>query len=111
VLYAYARVGVHFPHSSRGQYQQTKAHRIPGGYQPSKYRPGDLIFYGSSVSSIHHVAISVGDGKLIQAPTAGVPVEVVPDYKADFYAATRPLAGRGGSHAAKPAKRKTEAKG
>ena len=29
---------------------------------------GDLVFFGSSASKIHHVAIYVGDGQMVEAP-------------------------------------------
>jgi len=42
-------------------------------------RPGDLLFYatGASRESIHHVAMYVGDGRMIQAPATGRVVETV----------------------------------
>ncbi|GAA3612035.1 C40 family peptidase [Microlunatus ginsengisoli] len=39
-------------------------------------RPGDLLFWGSSPSSIYHVALYIGNGKMIQAPRPGRSVEV-----------------------------------
>ena len=40
--------------------------------------PGDLIFYGSSASNIHHVSMYVGAGKVVHAPTEGEVVKIVP---------------------------------
>ncbi len=42
----------------------------------SDLRPGDLVFWGSSdaPSSIYHVALYVGDGRIIHAPRTGRPV-------------------------------------
>lgn len=47
----------------------------------SQLRPGDLIFYAtdtSDPSTIWHVAIYAGDGMMIEAPRAGVPVHKAP---------------------------------
>ncbi len=54
--------GVTLPHSSRSQYGVTT--RI----SRSQLRPGDLVFYGSP---IHHVALYVGNGRIIHAPHSG----------------------------------------
>jgi cell wall-associated NlpC family hydrolase len=72
VQYAYSKAGISLPHSSAAQYQ----HGTP--VARGDWKPGDLLFYGSSPSSIHHVAIYVGNGKVVHAPTAGEPVKVVP---------------------------------
>lgn len=37
----------------------------------SELKPGDLVFFGSSASSISHVGIYVGDGKFIHSPHTG----------------------------------------
>ena len=43
-----------------------------GSYHPglSKLRPGDLLFWSSNgtISGIHHVAMYIGGGSVIQAP-------------------------------------------
>jgi cell wall-associated NlpC family hydrolase len=39
---------------------------------------GELLFFGCSPTTIHHVAMYVGKGEMIQSPTTGVPVQVVP---------------------------------
>lgn len=71
-MYAYKAAGVSLPHSSRAQY----------GYgtpvASGAWQPGDLLFYGSSVGSIHHVAMYIGNGQIVHASTSGVPVKVVP---------------------------------
>lgn len=68
-MYAYAAAGIQLPHSSRAQY----------GYGTSvaygEWKVGDLLFYGGSPSSIHHVAMYIGDGMLVHASTSGVPVK------------------------------------
>lgn len=71
-LWAYGQAGISLPHSSRAQYDLGKS--VASG----QWQPGDLLFYGSSTSNLHHVAMYVGNGKIVQAPTEGVPVQVVP---------------------------------
>uniref|UniRef100_UPI0036F2DC53 C40 family peptidase n=1 Tax=Amycolatopsis viridis TaxID=185678 RepID=UPI0036F2DC53 len=43
--------------------------RVPDG---SPLLPGDLIFYGTP-ANISHVALDLGNGKMINAPTFGSP--------------------------------------
>jgi cell wall-associated NlpC family hydrolase len=43
-----------------------------------EWQPGDLLFFGRSASSIHHVAMYIGDGKIVHASHSGVPVLVAP---------------------------------
>jgi peptidoglycan DL-endopeptidase RipA len=50
-------------------------------------KPGDLLFYGHS--RIHHVAIYVGDGYIIEAPHSNARVRKVPFYQGDFFVAMR----------------------
>jgi len=50
----------------------------------SQLQPGDLLFYHTDPTApdyISHVAIYIGDGKMLQAPQTGMDVEIV---KADF---------------------------
>lgn len=62
--------GRSLPHYSVAQYEQSTP--IPAG----RLRPGDLVFWGSSSDpgSIYHVALYVGDGRIIHAPRTGRPV-------------------------------------
>jgi peptidoglycan DL-endopeptidase RipA len=57
--------------------------------------PGDLVFWSSNhaVSGIHHVAIYVGDGNVIQAPQSGDIVRITPlgNVSSGYFGATRPL--------------------
>lgn len=71
-MYAYAAAGIQLPHSSRAQYGYGTS--VPYG----EWKVGDLLFYGGSPSSIHHVAMYVGDGLLVHASTSGVPVKTAP---------------------------------
>jgi cell wall-associated NlpC family hydrolase len=47
---------------------------------PSDLEPGDLLFYasGPGPASVHHVAMYVGAGMMIQSPATGKTVETVP---------------------------------
>ncbi len=66
---AWRHGGVNLPRTSRSQYDAVQ--KIPY----SQLRPGDLIFYGSgTTSSIYHVAIYSGGGRMVEAPRAGVPL-------------------------------------
>jgi cell wall-associated NlpC family hydrolase len=57
--------------------------------------PGDLVFWSSngSVSGIHHVAIYIGGGNVIQAPQSGSVIQITGLYNVSWglYGATRPL--------------------
>lgn len=62
--------GKYLPHYSVGQYSTATPIRS------SALQPGDLVFWGSSSdpSSIHHVALYVGNGRIVHAPRTGRPV-------------------------------------
>jgi cell wall-associated NlpC family hydrolase len=68
-MWAYNQVGISLPHSSRAQYGYGKS--VPYG----QWQEGDLLFYGSSAGSIHHVAMYIGDGMLVHASQSGTPVQ------------------------------------
>ncbi len=55
------------PHYSVAQYTQSTP------ISASQLQPGDLVFWGSSSSpdSIYHVAMYVGDGRIVHAPRTG----------------------------------------
>lgn len=88
-MYAWGKAGVQLPHSSRAQYGYGKA--VAYG----QWQPGDLLFYGSSAGSIHHVAMYVGDGLIVHASTDGVPVKTAaaPDGAGRDYLGARRIAG------------------
>ena len=71
-LWSYAHANISLPHSSRAQYQMGTS--VAYG----QWQAGDLLFWGGSPSTIHHVAMYLGNGEMIQAPQTGVPVQVVP---------------------------------
>jgi peptidoglycan DL-endopeptidase CwlO len=70
-MYAYRAAGVSLPHSSRAQYGYGKSVSV------DSLVAGDLLFYGGSAGSIHHVGMYIGNGRMVHASTSGVPVKVV----------------------------------
>ncbi|MGI8679676.1 MAG: NlpC/P60 family protein [Jatrophihabitans sp.] len=79
------------PHLAAAQYS------LAGSEHPdvTALMPGDLLFWSSNgkVAGIHHVAIYVGDGNVVQAPQSGdiVRVTPLPSVDSGYYGATRPL--------------------
>ena len=57
----YGRYGVNLPHNTNSQLATTKQISI------KDIKPGDLIFYGSSKWNCTHVAMYIGDGKVVHA--------------------------------------------
>jgi cell wall-associated NlpC family hydrolase len=72
MLYAYNSVGVRLPRVSRNQFHAGE--KVP----VSQIRPGDMVFYSSGGGPIHHVAMYIGNGKMIEAPYTGASVRVAP---------------------------------
>ncbi len=66
VLAAYSSVGVSLPHNARAQWGVV--HHI----SKAELSPGDLVFY----ESLGHVAIYIGGGRVIHAPTFGDVVKI-----------------------------------
>lgn len=78
---AWAAAGKSLPHSSRMQYSATA--RV----SRDAVQPGDLLFFGSP---IHHVAMYIGNGQMVEAPHSGAQVRVVSADRSDFVGAGRP---------------------
>jgi peptidoglycan DL-endopeptidase RipA len=77
-------------HYAATQYTQA------GSYHPgaSSLKAGDLIFWSSNgrISGIHHVAIYIGGGQIVEAPYSGGYVQTASVYEyGGFFGATRPL--------------------
>jgi peptidoglycan DL-endopeptidase CwlO len=73
-MWAWAQAGVSLPHNSGMQYSATS--RI----SQSQLQPGDLIFYGSP---IHHVAMYIGNGQIVEAPYSGASVRTAGAFRSD----------------------------
>jgi peptidoglycan DL-endopeptidase CwlO len=82
VLYSYAQVGVHLPHSAAMQY------RCGTPLSKNELQPGDLVFF---YNPIHHVGIYVGNGNMINAPYTGARVRIESVWKSSYYGACRIL--------------------
>ena len=66
VVYAWRAFGVKLEHYSKAQYDQTERISL------KEARPGDLAFYFEN--GAHHVAIYIGDGKVVHASDYGIGV-------------------------------------
>ncbi len=60
----YKQFGYDLFHNAYQQLKDTKSVKM------KKIQPGDLIFYGSSKKSCSHVALYIGNGKVVHASTA-----------------------------------------
>ncbi|SCE67371.1 NlpC/P60 family protein [Micromonospora purpureochromogenes] len=85
---AYRSAGYYdLPRVSRDQYYATRARSV----DRSALLPGDLLFFasGSSWTTIHHVGMYIGGGKMVQAPSTGDVVKISTVRWSGLYAATR----------------------
>jgi cell wall-associated NlpC family hydrolase len=81
-MWSWAHAGVTLSHSAAMQYSETR--RVSSG----DLQPGDLLFYGSP---IHHVAMYIGGGQLVEAPYTGALVRVTSTGgRSDYVGAGRP---------------------
>jgi cell wall-associated NlpC family hydrolase len=86
-LWAWAQVGIYLPHYSG--YQYTSGRHVPVG----RLLPGDLVFWAYDTgdpATIHHVAIYLGGGRVIQAPQSGDVVRVSAMWFDGYIGASRP---------------------
>lgn len=86
-LWAWAQVGVYLPHYSGYQYNSgPKISR-------DNLRPGDLVFWAYNTGdpgTIHHVAIYLGGGRVVQAPQTGDVVKISSMWYDGYIGAARP---------------------
>jgi peptidoglycan DL-endopeptidase CwlO len=80
--------GYSLPRVSRDQYNGTKSKTV------SRYAllPGDLLFFATNPNdwtTVHHVAMYLGDGKMLHAPNTGDVVKISTVWWSEFFAATR----------------------
>jgi peptidoglycan DL-endopeptidase CwlO len=86
VLASYQSVGITLPRVSRQQFHAGSPVLV------SQLLPGDLLFFSTDRSDwrkIHHVAIYIGGGRMVHAPTFGDVVRIAPIWWSEFFAATR----------------------
>ncbi len=81
VMHAWDRAGVDMLHSSRMQSRTFPT--VPR----NALAPGDLLYF---YNPVHHVAMYVGEGKMIHAPATGDVVRVAPVNWKNFVWANRP---------------------
>lgn len=82
--YVYGHFGVNLPHSAAEQYNYGKS------VSKNSLKPGDLVFFGKTASSIYHVGIYMGKGNFIYAPKMGEHVRITAlRYMPDYYGAKR----------------------
>jgi cell wall-associated NlpC family hydrolase len=79
--WAWAHADVALPHNSGMQYNATP--RVA----ENDWQPGDLLFFGDP---IHHVAMYIGNGQMVEAPYTGSQVRVNDAYRSDYVGAGRP---------------------
>jgi len=65
VLYSYRQAGITLPHSTDQQRHLGKSVRR------AELRPGDLVFFDQQGKKHGHVAIYVGNGEIVHAPSSG----------------------------------------
>jgi cell wall-associated NlpC family hydrolase len=86
--YAYAQAGISIPRVASDQYAA-----LP---KVSQLQPGDLVFWATDPNdpaTIHHVAMYLGGGQVVEAPESGERVKVVPMwYGYEYIGAVRPSA-------------------
>lgn len=75
---AWQQAGVYLSHYTGYQWNETRRVAI------SDLQPGDLVFYGSSGPSSHHVGLYVGGGQMIEAPYTGANVRYASIYRSDL---------------------------
>jgi peptidoglycan DL-endopeptidase CwlO len=81
MMYAWGKAGVSLSHSSKAQTGEGRH------VSKSDLMPGDLIFYYSPVS---HVAMYLGNGRIVHAPRPGKSVEIAPMDEMPYNSAVRP---------------------
>ncbi|MGH8889046.1 MAG: NlpC/P60 family protein [Acidothermaceae bacterium] len=86
--WAFDQVGVALPRTAAEQYAAV-ATKVPLG----ELQAGDLLFWATDLSNpttIHHVAIYLGNGQMLAAPHTGTVVQIQPVYLDGYFGAVRP---------------------
>lgn len=85
----YKSYGMHLPRDASEQYKRGKP------VLKTNLQPGDLLFFATNhgKGKVHHVAMYIGNGKMIHSPEEGKQVEIIsidtPSYKKEFAGARR----------------------
>ncbi len=75
---AWAQAGVYLSHYTGYQWGETR--RVP----LSDLQPGDLVFFGDSGPSSHHVGLFIGGDQMIEAPHTGDVVKISTIWRSDL---------------------------
>ncbi len=79
--------------STAGQWQWQWLHQRGHDVAVEQVGPGDLLFYADNPhdpATIHHLAMAIDHGRMVEAPAPGIPVRVVPVRWRGFSAVARP---------------------
>ncbi|WP_405088103.1 C40 family peptidase [Microbispora sp. NBC_01389] len=85
--YAWSKAGVGIGSSTGPQWHSGKH------VDRSQLQPGDLVFFAynpHNPSTIHHVGLYIGEGKMVHAPRTGSRVQIAPMSRSDHAGAVRP---------------------
>jgi NlpC/P60 family len=89
VQWAYAKAGIRIPRTTYDQVDAPNGRRVDRAHLV----PGDLIFFRTAGGDVHHVGMSLGGDKFINAPSTGQRVRIdslkEPYYANEFYVARR----------------------
>jgi cell wall-associated NlpC family hydrolase len=87
VQWAYRQAGINLSRTSRQQWFDAPRIAL------ADLRAGDLIFWAwdtADPSTIHHVAMYTGGGRMVEAPRTGLDVREIPVYLNGYIGAVRP---------------------
>jgi len=71
MIYAFGAAGIPLPHYSGYQYNQGR--KVP----ISQIQAGDMLFWADN-GRIHHVALYIGGGQMVEAPYSGAKIRITP---------------------------------
>ncbi|PKR84954.1 C40 family peptidase [Heyndrickxia camelliae] len=85
VSYSYKKAGVALPHSAAAMFKKGKS------VKKSKLKPGDLVFFNTGSKKVSHVAIYIGNNKVIHSVSKGVKIDCLsnPYWKTRYIGAKR----------------------